>query len=142
MTALGLALRWRAGRALALAVGAVTSAFLADVYVAQIAPHFGQRAVVDAYYEDRKAHEPLVAYQLNWKGENFYTGNHLALYVSSGPPMQAWVDKLFTRGERTVYFLTEHGRVASLRAELPAWRVTPVTDVRTSQAFVLVRAER
>ena len=22
------------------------------------------------------AEEPLVAYQMNWKGENFYTGNH------------------------------------------------------------------
>ena len=28
--------------------------------------------------------EQLVAYQMNWKGENFYTGNHVPAFVSTG----------------------------------------------------------
>ncbi len=34
---------------------------------------------------------PLVAYQLNWKGENFYTGNNVAIFISSGAPLR-WLD--------------------------------------------------
>ena len=56
-----------------------------DVYMVKTSPHWGQHEVIEAYYQDRKGpDEPLVAYQMNWKGENFYTGNHIPAFVSSG----------------------------------------------------------
>ncbi len=48
-----------------------------DVYMQRTAQHWGQHEVIAAYYADRPSPaEQLVAYQMNWKGENFYTGNH------------------------------------------------------------------
>ena len=47
-----------------------------------------KRAVMEAYYGDRGASHrtPLVAYQLNWKGENYYTGNNVAIsYLERRP---------------------------------------------------------
>ena len=47
--------------------------------------HWGQHEVIAAYYADRASpDEQLVAYQMNWKGENFYTGNHVPAFVSTG----------------------------------------------------------
>ena len=48
------------------------------VYLVKCAPHWGQREVIEAYFTHRASpDEPIVAYQMNWKGENFYTGNHV-----------------------------------------------------------------
>jgi 4-amino-4-deoxy-L-arabinose transferase-like glycosyltransferase len=130
------------GAALAL------SFVLLDAYLLGCADDGGQRAVVTAYYRDRAersvgdASGPLVAYQLNWKGENFYTGNALAIFVSSGAPMRTHLDARRARGERTVWFVTERGRVAALRAELGAVAAfAELTDRQVSDEFTLVRAE-
>jgi hypothetical protein len=50
------------------------------------APPGRQRDVASkAYYPSRGAEllRPLVAYQLNWKGENFYSGNNMAIFIAS-----------------------------------------------------------
>ncbi|MDB4944765.1 MAG: Polymyxin resistance protein ArnT, undecaprenyl phosphate-alpha-L-Ara4N transferase, partial [Labilithrix sp.] len=63
-----------------------------DVYMVKTSPHWGQHEVIEAYYKDRKGpEEQLVAYQMNWKGENFYTGNHVPAFVSSGATFQSWL---------------------------------------------------
>jgi hypothetical protein len=89
---------------------------------------------------------------MNWKGENFYTGNHLPAFVSSGRPFREWVAKERRRGQRTFYFLCLPERADTLAAELglPArWQkqdtVGPVgLDLLTTPAdntrFALVRA--
>ena len=75
---------------------------------------------------------------MNWKGENFYTGNHVAIFISSGGPMKAYLDERRDRGERTVYFVTERGRVATLRNELGAVRsFTELTGPDVSHEFTL-----
>jgi 4-amino-4-deoxy-L-arabinose transferase-like glycosyltransferase len=137
---------WRRGAALAIAAIATTfAAFVLDVYLARAASDGGQRGVLEAFYRARAAaptSSPLVAYQLNWKGENFYTGNHIAIFVSSGAPMKTWLDARRQAGEHTFYFVTEHGRVAGLRAELGTSRsFEKLTDEHTSAEFALVRAD-
>jgi 4-amino-4-deoxy-L-arabinose transferase-like glycosyltransferase len=132
-------------RIAALGLGAVALAFTVwtlAVYVPRLSPHWGQRDVIAAYYRARAGDDgPLVAYQLNWKGENFYSGNRVAIFVSSGAPFASWLGDERKRGTHVVYVVTEQGRIASLEAELHARSVRPLTDRATSNQYVLVRAE-
>ena len=93
-----------------------------------------ERAVVDES-------GPLVAYQMNWKGENFYRGNHLATFVSTGHAFQDWVDDEKRAGRKTLYFLTEPKRLDNLHGELGRPRdFTALTTARDNDKFLLVRA--
>jgi 4-amino-4-deoxy-L-arabinose transferase-like glycosyltransferase len=148
---IALALRqWRARAALALgACATLGSMLLLDGSLVRAASDGGQRGVFEAYYRSRDddvAHgtraAALVAYQLNWKGENFYTGNRVAIFISSGAPMRTYLDARKKSGEGTVYFVTERGRVAGLRNELGEVRsFAELTDRDVSYEFALVRAE-
>lgn len=114
---------WRRFRthavALLLATSVVWAAWGINVYLVRAAPHWGQRETVLAYYADRPGPEaPLVAYQMNWKGENFYSGNRLPAFVASGQKFKDWVKQERERGVKVMYFTTEHGRVGSLKSEL------------------------
>lgn len=135
----------RARRAATLWVGLVAvvfSVFVLDVYLPRAAPNGGQRHVLEAYYRARDpgSSQPLIAYQLNWKGENFYTGNHLAIFKSSGAAMVAWLTGRRQLGERTWFFVLETGRIATLRSELGSTGAFDVlTGAAESTEFVLVR---
>jgi hypothetical protein len=147
----GLALRrWRARAAVALGACAILgSVVLLDGYLVRAASDGGQRGIFETYYRSRNADASrgtrvtsLVAYQLNWKGENFYSGNDVAIFIASGAPMKTYLDARKRSGESTVYFVTERGRVAGLRGELGEVRsFTELTDRSVSYEFSLVRAE-
>ncbi len=117
--------------------------FQCNLYLPQLAPHYGQQNTMRRYYALRRSKdEPLVAYQLNWKGENFYSGNHVAVFQSTGEPFRKYVDDLRTAGRRTVYFTTEHGRLSSLRSEIGMFQsFAAQTSRRENDKFVLVRVE-
>ena len=125
-----------------LATGLVWAAWGLDVYLVKCAPHWGQREVIEAYYKARKGPaEPVVAYQMNWKGENFYTGNRIPAFVSSGTAFTTWVKQQQEAGVRTFFFVTEHGRTGSLKNELGSPRsFETLTDKRVDNKFTLVRA--
>lgn len=113
-----------------------------DVYMVKTSPHWGQREVIQAYYKDRKGPaEPLVAYQMNWKGENFYTSNRIPAFVSSGAPFQTWLKEQKEKGVKVMYFVTEHSRLGGLRSEVGAKSYKELTDKSVCNKFVAVRAE-
>jgi 4-amino-4-deoxy-L-arabinose transferase-like glycosyltransferase len=113
-----------------------------DVYMMATSPHWGQHEVIEAYYRDRKGpDEVLVAYQMNWKGENFYTGNHIPAFVSSGATFQTWLKKKRDEGAKVMYFVTEHSRTSGLRSEVAGKAYKELTDKALCNKFVLVRAE-
>ncbi|WP_394835522.1 glycosyltransferase family 39 protein [Pendulispora rubella] len=145
VASLALAIRpWRRHAVLALGALAVgCTLLLLDGYLVRCAPNGGQRHVMDAYYRARSdTTTPLVAYELNWKGENFYTGNHLAIFLSGGSPMRTWLDAKQRAGEHTFFFVTERSRIRGLRAELgPTRAFEELTDASASAEFALVRAE-
>jgi 4-amino-4-deoxy-L-arabinose transferase-like glycosyltransferase len=125
-----------------LGLGLVAAVWGLDAYMVQTAPHWGQHEVIEAYYRDRKSpDEPIVAYQMNWKGENFYTGNRIPAFVSSGTPFTTWVRQQRDKGVRVMYFVTEHGRTSGLRSEVGAKSYREITDKKLCNKFVLVRAE-
>ena len=113
-----------------------------DVYMVETAPHWGQHEVIQAYYKERaSANEPLVAYQMNWKGENFYTGNKVPAFVSSGANFTNWVRTQKDKGVKVMFFVTEHSRTGGLRSEVGARTYKEITDKKLCNKFVLVRAE-
>jgi hypothetical protein len=125
-----------------LALGLTFGAWGLGVYFMKISPHWGQRETTIAYYQAaREVPGPLVAYQMNWKGENFYTGNHVPAFVSSGKKFQDFILDEKKKGVRTFYFVTEHGRTTTLSNELGATKsFEKLTTPELDNKFVLVRA--
>jgi 4-amino-4-deoxy-L-arabinose transferase-like glycosyltransferase len=113
-----------------------------DVYMVKVAPHWGQHEIIEAYYRDRKGpEEPLVAYQMNWKGENFYTGNHAPVFATSGDTFVQWVKAQRAKGVKVMYFVTEPGRTGGLRSEVKPAAYREITDRALCNKFVVVRTE-
>ena len=116
----------------ALAVGAVACAWTAwglDRLLTDVSPHWSQKHVIAAYYNQRKDEtEPLIAWQMYWRGENFYTKN--AIYdhrvdqkektVFLGDHNAEKMQEYFkNHANRRVFFIVERTRLESLRALLP-----------------------
>jgi 4-amino-4-deoxy-L-arabinose transferase-like glycosyltransferase len=125
-----------------VALGLSFGAWGIGVYLMKISPHWGQRETILAYYEAaRETPGQLVAYQMNWKGENFYTGNHVPTFVSSGKKFQDYMIAQKKKGLRTFYFVTEHSRTGTLANELGHTKsFTKLTTPELDNKFVLVRA--
>ena len=130
--ALGLvAATTRAGAAWLIAAAALlTSAFMADRYMPDLGPHWSQKHVIASYYAHRHGpDEPLIVWNLYWRGENFYTRNEV--YSQSDPKEKwAWVEPGNAmainawcqrhKGTR-VFFLVERTKLESMRGRLPAY---------------------
>ncbi|MFI5299781.1 MAG: glycosyltransferase family 39 protein, partial [Polyangiales bacterium] len=133
MLALLLVMAARAYRRQALvaivALSALTCAWTLDDYMMKVAPHWGQRPLFEAYYRDRRSDkEPLVAFEMNWKGENFYSGGGLVEFGNgmgqgstsgerASERMREWLSKVKTRAT-AVYFVTEKNRVNKIEEQL------------------------
>ncbi len=124
-----------------VALGVVFGVWGLDVYFMKISPHWGQRETTIAYYQAaRDLPGPLVAYQMNWKGENFYTGNHVPAFVSSGKKFTDYMTEEKKKGVKTFYFVTEHGRTGTLSNEIGVKELEKLTTSALDNKFVLVRA--
>ncbi|WP_437297075.1 ArnT family glycosyltransferase [Sorangium sp. So ce426] len=135
--------RWRRLVVYALlSLAVVFTAWGIDVYFVRTSPHWGQRETLLAYVRaNQQIPGPLVAYQLNWKGENFYAGNRLAAFVSSGKKFQDYINEQKKKGVKTFYFVTEHGRTGSLSNELGSPRIfEKLTSIELNNKFLVVRA--
>ncbi len=145
--ALSIGLAWPSFRRHALAlfalVAVVWTAWGIDVYLIAAAPHWGQRETIFAYYAARKGPgEPFVAYQMNWKGENFYTGNRLPAFVSTGAKFKSWIAEQKANGVSVMFFTTEHSRISSLKNELGTVKAfTLLTGRELNNKFTLARVE-
>ncbi len=124
-----------------VSLGVVFAIWGIDVYFMRISPHWGQRETTIAYYQaNREVPGPFIAYQMNWKGENFYTGNHVPAFVSSGKKFQDYILDEKKKGVKTFYFVTEHGRTGTLANELGLKDVEKLTTAELDNKFLLVRA--
>lgn len=102
----------------------------------------GQRELYLRYEHERLATPgPLVAYQLNWKGENFYRGNQVPAFVSSGEKFKKWIEEQRQNHDVEVFFfVTEHGRTGGLARELGnPTKLEKLTTKELNNKFVLVR---
>ena len=130
-----------------IALAIAWTAWVLDAYLPAATPHWGQRAVMAAYYAQRAGpQEPIASYQMNWKGENFYTGNRIAQFGTPSTPQGTpsfsdWIREQRARGTSVLYVVTEQNRVAGLRRDLAPKELHEVTTPADCAQFVLVRAE-
>jgi hypothetical protein len=111
-------------------VAVAWTGFVLDKALVELSPHWAQKHVVATYYKERTGpEEPLVAWQLYWRGENFYTRNEI--YDPKKPALEKTVflgdrnserltEYLRTHGGRRVFFIVERARFETLRSLLPA----------------------
>ncbi len=151
-------LRAHAVRAL-VALATCFTVWSLDVYMIDVSRHWSQRSLFERYYavrqerpasqrregEDaRYTHDPIGAYMMNWKGENFYTGGRSAMLDCGDLPFcsnraRQWI--LRRRGQR-VYFITErtHGGSIVSIANGAGFQARELTTAWDQNKFVLVEA--
>ncbi|HEX4458146.1 MAG TPA: hypothetical protein VIA18_09250, partial [Polyangia bacterium] len=128
-----LSQRWPRARSYALvAVAALAfawSAWLVDDFLIALSPHWSQKAVIAAYYHQRQsANEPLIAWSLYWRGENFYSRNEIS---SASDPQErtAWAyidvpkrlhEYLPKHRGRRLFFLVDRTQLNALKSALGA----------------------
>jgi hypothetical protein len=110
------------------------------VYLLDLSPHWTQKHVIQRYYEVREGPEEVVlAFQMNWKGENFYTGNRVQVFVDlDTTALREWAAE---RRGQTVYALTERSRLGGLRSALAPVEIEEITGDEMNNKFMLVRAD-
>jgi 4-amino-4-deoxy-L-arabinose transferase-like glycosyltransferase len=122
---------WARGRRVAL-VGLCASAvlftyFLLDGYMRAVAPFWSQKGLIATYYSHRASPaERLIAYQMYWRGETFYTKNEIyegpmedrTVFDQDGADekLKDWISR--NRGHRH-FFLFEHSQSGHLQQLLP-----------------------
>jgi 4-amino-4-deoxy-L-arabinose transferase-like glycosyltransferase len=87
-------------------------------YQLRLAPHWGQKNLHAIYHRARRGpEERLIAWQLNWRGENFYSKNQVIVHMQ---PKETPRFKAFLRrhtGQR-FYLIMEQGRLGTLKSIL------------------------
>lgn len=129
--AAGLLVAWKRIRSWAL-IGTVGVAiaftyFLLDVYIPRAASHWSQKPLIAQYYKERRSpDEHLLAWQLYWRGENFYTQNQ----IYEGPSNERTVflgdrnaenlkEYVTRHAGRRAFFIIERTRLDGLKGILP-----------------------
>lgn len=115
-----------------LVVGLMATTWCAwglDRLLTDLSPHWAQKHVIAAYYKLRAGpDEPLIAWQMYWRGETFYTKNSIYDHrmqqsdktVFLGDKNAEKLQTYFrTHGGRRVFFIVERSRFESLRQLLP-----------------------
>jgi hypothetical protein len=126
-----LLMAWRRLQTVAMAALALTAVcftyFLLDVYMKHVSDRWSQKPIIATYYKERRSpDERLAAWQMYWRGENFYTQNE----IYEGPKEKRTIflgdrnaedlkDFLKRNPGKRVFFVVERTRFDSLRGLLP-----------------------
>ena len=116
---------WATVATLGIAVG--FTYFLLDIFIPRAAAHWSQKPLIAQYYQERaSADEHLLAWQLYWRGENFYTQNE----IYQGPMSERTVflgdrntenlkDYVAHHHGKRAFFIIERTRLDGLKGILP-----------------------
>ena len=80
----------------------------------RLSPHWTQRDLLWSYYQQSTPDEPIAAYQMNWRGETFYSKNTVRQLGRGGAPMTTLPEFLAGPGARK-WILVEQGRLSALK---------------------------
>jgi 4-amino-4-deoxy-L-arabinose transferase-like glycosyltransferase len=108
-----------------------------NVYMVDVSHHWGLRDLSQRYYDLRdSADEPLVAWQMNWKGENFYTGNRVYVFAETdNKRIQKWLEQ---NEGRKAYVVLERKRLAGFRKLVPDREIRELSTKRDCNKFLLI----
>jgi hypothetical protein len=98
-----------------LALAGMFGAWISHHHFNHLSPHWGQAHLFKTYYEEKKASEPIYAYQLNWRGETFYSRNQVLQVMESGANER--IRRLVDQPGRE-FIITEQSRFHTLRNTL------------------------
>jgi len=73
--------------------GLLSATFLVQGYWVAVSQHWTHRHIVDTYYSTAEPGEPLVAYQMDWKGETFYSHNTERQIMKSATDLKKVVEE-------------------------------------------------
>jgi 4-amino-4-deoxy-L-arabinose transferase-like glycosyltransferase len=123
-----------------VAVSVLFCAWGLNIYMVDVSEHWGIRDLAKRYYALRQSpDEPLVAWQMNWKGENFYTGNRVYVFAETdNKRIREWLED---NEGRTAYVVLEHKRLESFRKLVPEREVRELSTKRDSNKFLLIELE-
>jgi len=133
--------RWRSmATRVATAVAIAFCAWSLNVYMVDLAAHWSFRDLATRYYAEREGpEEPLVAWQMNWKGENFYTGNRVYVFAETdNKRFEKWIAE--NEGRR-VFVVLEHKRLPRLEALLAGRELRALSTRRDNNKLLLVALE-
>lgn len=97
--------------------------------------HWTQRAITDLYFAERRDHEALGAFFMNWKGETFYSRNEV-IQVTTRQPREALTQLVMQPG--TQFVIVEHARLKLLIDTLPPGKRARPLHPELTNKFVLV----
>ncbi len=128
-----MTLLWsRTRRYAAWALGAasvVVALWAIDYYMIKVSPHWSQKQLHATYYRFRKGpEERIIAWQLNWRGENFYTKNHVVIHMEPKKTKE-FKDYLLRYKGWTFYLILERGRYKTLKGLLPTERARQSLEI-------------
>jgi 4-amino-4-deoxy-L-arabinose transferase-like glycosyltransferase len=132
---------WRHAATRTLAgIALIFCAWGLNVYMVDVSDHWGIRDLAQRYYDARESpDEPLIAWQMNWKGENFYTGNRVYVFAETdNKRVRKW---LAENEGRKAYFVLEHKRLNSFRKLVADRDILELSTKRECNKFVLVELE-
>jgi 4-amino-4-deoxy-L-arabinose transferase-like glycosyltransferase len=70
------------GVSLFLLSGFLFTSYIIYYYIPKVGKHWSQKSIHKIYYKCRKSNsERFIAWQLNWRGENFYSKNNMLPYM-------------------------------------------------------------
>jgi hypothetical protein len=133
--------RWRpAGLRIFASIALLFCLWSLDLYMPDVGPHWSVRGLARRYYAERSGpEEPLLAWQMNWKGENFYTGNRVHVFAeTNNKRIRAWMDE---NPGRRVYVVLERKRLRRFEKLAGERVVTELSSARENNKFVLVSLE-
>ena len=111
------------------AAGIVTGLWTIDHYLVKLSPHWGQKELHAAYYRSRKGpQERLIAWQLNWRGENYYSKNRVVVHMQ---PKETKKFQAYLRRYKgwTFYLILEQSRLSTLKRTLPTQNAKDTLEI-------------
>lgn len=95
----------------------VFTLWCSHVHFNMLSQHWSQYHVFETYYEEREGDEPLYAYQLNWRGETFYSRNRVLQIMGRGANRR--LRDLVKRPGRE-FIITEQHRYKAVQNLIPS----------------------
>jgi 4-amino-4-deoxy-L-arabinose transferase-like glycosyltransferase len=138
--ALGIPRARRAGVVGLCAAAVLFTYFLLDSFIPRAAAHWSQKPLIAKYYQMRRSpDERLIAWQMYWRGETFYTANE----IYEGPMADRTVflgdrnqenlkDFLLRSKGKRMFFIVEKGRWSTLSGLIPAEARASLTKIDDS----------
>ena len=125
-----------------ISVAVAFAVFLGWFHWRKLSPHWSQRDLFWIYYHQSQPDEPIGAFQMNWRGETFYSRNTVRqIGRVQTPPSVSLADFVNGPGQRK-WVLVEQARVGALRQGLgSSARMRVVESRNVKYALTLVERE-